>query len=199
MNHMINRTSPRVAGWTRTAAVSLLAVVSLAACSSNSISSAPSSAPGASSPASSAPASSAPASPTSPKGNSSATLKTANSSFGEIVVDGKGMTAYIYTPDKPGSGMSACTGECASLWPAITTSSATVHADGIAGKLGTIKGVDGKPQVTLNGHPLYTYAQDSAPGDVNGQGLMGIWYVVSPNGTKITGSANSGGGSNGGY
>jgi predicted lipoprotein with Yx(FWY)xxD motif len=135
----------------------------------------------------------------SPAGNSSTALKIADSSLGRIVVDAKGMTAYIYTPDKPGSGKSACTGECAALWPAITTSSAAAHADGIAGKLGTIKGVDGKPQVTLNGHPLYTYAQDSAPGDVNGQGVMGIWYVVSHNGATITGSANSGGGSNGGY
>ena len=119
------------------------------------------------------------------------------SSLGKVVVDGKGMTAYVFDRDTAGSGASSCTGDCAKAWPAITSSSDTPKVDGVTGKVGTITGVDGAKQVTLEGMPLYTYAEDGAAGDVNGQGSDGTWWVVSPAGKKLTKTADTGGG--GGY
>jgi predicted lipoprotein with Yx(FWY)xxD motif len=119
------------------------------------------------------------------------------SSLGTIVVDGKGMTAYVFDKDTPGSGTSACTGACAGHWPAITASSDKPKVDGVTGEIGTIRGADGAKQVTLAGMPLYTYAADGAVGDVSGQGNGGTWWVVSPAGKKIAKTADSGRG--GGY
>jgi predicted lipoprotein with Yx(FWY)xxD motif len=124
-------------------------------------------------------------------------IGTSTSPLGRIVVDGKGMTAYVFDKDTPGSGKSACTGACARKWPAITSSSDQPKVDGVTGKVGTIAGADGAKQVTLEGMPLYTYADDSDVGDAQGQGKGGIWWVVSPAGEKISKTADTGGG--GGY
>ncbi|HEY0259188.1 MAG TPA: hypothetical protein VGC18_04995 [Lacisediminihabitans sp.] len=124
----------------------------------------------------------------------------AKTSLGTIVVDGKGMTAYFFDKDTANSGMSACTGQCESLWPAITSSSTTPTVSGISGTVGTITGVAGGNQITIDGRPIYTFSGDKAAGDVNGQGLMGIWWAVSPSGSKITTAPTSStGGSTGGY
>ncbi|GAB3912661.1 hypothetical protein GCM10011575_45530 [Microlunatus endophyticus] len=109
------------------------------------------------------------------------------------------MTVYIYTKDTPNSGKSTCTGQCATAWPEVTTDSTSPMVDGITGKVGTIKGVDGKTQLTIDGWPLYTFASDSGPGDVNGQGVGGVWWVVGADGKKITKAAPSSGSDNGGY
>jgi predicted lipoprotein with Yx(FWY)xxD motif len=124
-------------------------------------------------------------------------LGASTSSLGRIVVDGKGMTAYVFDKDTPGSGKSACTGECADEWAAITSSSETPKVDGVTGEVATIAGADGGRQVTLEGMPLYTYDEDSDVGDTEGQGEDMDWWVVSPAGEKITMTADSGGG--GGY
>jgi Uncharacterized protein conserved in bacteria len=115
-------------------------------------------------------------------------LSTVTNKLGTIVVDGKGMTIYVYDQDTKGATTSACTGACATMWPAVTTTSAKPSAMGVTGTIGTIAGPGGKHQVTLNGLPLYTYSGDSAAGDVTGQGLQGTWWAVSPDGTKITGN-----------
>jgi predicted lipoprotein with Yx(FWY)xxD motif len=112
-------------------------------------------------------------------------LATAETSLGTVVVDGKGMTAYYFLKDTKGSGTSACSGDCAAAWPAITTENATPTVTGVTGEVGTITGADGKLQVTIDGRPIYTFAQDKAPGDVNGQGLNSVWYVIAPDGTEI--------------
>jgi predicted lipoprotein with Yx(FWY)xxD motif len=116
-------------------------------------------------------------------------LAAGNTSLGNVVVDGKGHTVYLFTKDTANSGKSTCTGQCAAIWPAVTTASATPTVKGVTGKVGTITLADGTKQVTLNGWPLYTFASDSAAGDVSGQGVMGIWWAVSPAGSKITKAA----------
>lgn len=120
--------------------------------------------------------------------SSSVALKTGKSSLGEIVVDGKGMTVYVYDKDKANSGSSACTGNCAGLWPAVTTTASTPKVTGVTGTVSTITGTAGGKQVTLNGLPLYTWQGDSKAGDVSGQGYGGIWWAVSPTGMKVSGS-----------
>lgn len=117
-----------------------------------------------------------------------AVLATTSSSLGTIVVDGTGMTVYFFDKDTPNSGTSACEGACLASWPAVTLASGVPEAQGITGKLGTITRTDGARQVTLNGLPLYYYAGDTAAGDVTGQGVGGVWWVVSPAGAKITGA-----------
>jgi len=118
-------------------------------------------------------------------GNGDAVLATADSDLGEIVVDGEGMTVYVFDQDSPGSGESACAGDCLAKWPAVEAGSDGPEVDGVSGEVGTITRDDGTVQVTLEGLPLYTYAADSDPGDVTGQGVGGNWWVVSPAGTKV--------------
>ena len=116
-----------------------------------------------------------------------ALLTIADTDLGEIVVDSEGMTVYMFDSDTQGGDSSTCeVGECATNWPAVTTD-AEPTAEGIEGELGTIEGVDGETQVTLNGWPLYYFAGDSAAGDTNGQGVNGVWWVLTPAGEKIGG------------
>lgn len=131
-------------------------------------------------------------------------LATASTSVGTVVVDGSGHTVYVYDRDTKGTTSSACTGSCIPEWPAVHGGTST-KLDGVTGTVGTITGTDGKPQLTLNGWPLYYFADDSGPGDVNGQAYDGIWWVVGADGTKITASPqaspspDSGSGGYGGY
>jgi predicted lipoprotein with Yx(FWY)xxD motif len=99
-----------------------------------------------------------------------------------ILVDGGGRTLYLLTSDP--KGVSTCAGlapDCPTTWPALRAP-AKAGAGAKPGLLAATK--DGK-QVTYNGHPLYRYAGDKKPGDLNGQGSFQIWYAVSPKGTAI--------------
>ena len=123
--------------------------------------------------------------------NPAADLKTFGSSLGAIVVDGKGMTVYVFDKDTAGSPTSACTGACVPLWPAVTTTSATPSVQGVTGQVGTAPTAGGGEQVTLDGHRLYTFSGDSGAGQLNGQGYMKLWYVVAPSGQKVEKAASS--------
>lgn len=142
----------------------------------------------------STPATGASAAPASGAPVSSVALKTGNTSLGTIVVDGKGMTVYIFDKDTQNAGKSSCTGACAGQWPAVETTAATPPVQGVTGTVGTINGANGAKRVTVDGWPLYTYAGDSAAGEVNGQGVGGVWWAVSPSGAKI---GSMGGGDSG--
>jgi predicted lipoprotein with Yx(FWY)xxD motif len=131
-------------------------------------------------------------------GSPGATVKTASSPLGTILVDAHGMTLYHLSAEQGGKFIctnAACTG----IWhPLAITSGSTPSG---AGSLGTIKRPDGTTQVTYNGAPLYTFAQDRGPGETGGQGIkdVGTWTVVttgsaaSPSSTQTT--EKSGGGS----
>jgi len=110
--------------------------------------------------------------------------------LGTIVVDGKGQTVYMFDKDTAGAA-SACTGTCVPLWPAVTTTSSNPTVTGVTGDVGTAPTADGKQQVTLDGHRLYVFSGDSAAQQVNGQGFMGLWWAIAPDGTKVTGTAGS--------
>lgn len=176
---------------TTTAALAAgLLVIALAGCASPATDS--SSLPAASSseaPTSSAaeePTSSAPEEPSGSAATSGSTmLMVADSDLGEIVVDGEGMTVYMFDNDTQGAGESVCEGQCATNWPAVTTDGEAPEVEGVTGEVGTIEGVDGATQVTLNGWPLYTFAGDTAAGDVAGQGVGGVWWVLSPAGERM--------------
>jgi predicted lipoprotein with Yx(FWY)xxD motif len=113
-------------------------------------------------------------------------LMIADSPLGDIIVDGEGMTAYYFDKDVPDSGESTCAGDCATAWPSITAESDTPSVEGVTAEVGTIVGIAGETHITINGMPIYTFAKDAAPGDINGQGANEVWWVVAPDGTKIT-------------
>jgi predicted lipoprotein with Yx(FWY)xxD motif len=108
------------------------------------------------------------------------TVKTANSSLGEILVDGAGYTLYMFTPDT--EGISTCYNLCEESWPPLLVVDTISIPKGLPGDMGAVMRTDNTTQVTYNEMPLYTYAGDNAPGDKNGQGLGGKWYVVKPKG-----------------
>jgi len=116
-----------------------------------------------------------------------------NGNLGKILVDSKGRTLYLFKKDS--GTKSACAGACASAWPPLRASGKPVVGTGaIASKVGTTPRSDGKPRVTYNGHPLYTYSGDQSPGDTNGQGLTafgGGWFGLSPSGNQVSGTAGS--------
>jgi predicted lipoprotein with Yx(FWY)xxD motif len=105
----------------------------------------------------------------------------ASGSLGTILVDSSGRTLYRYTPD--GTGKTTCTGACATAWPPLTVPSGTTHVVGSGGvtasELGTITRPGGTLQVTFEGIPLYRFAGDTAAGQTKGQGVAGIWFVVT--------------------
>jgi predicted lipoprotein with Yx(FWY)xxD motif len=111
------------------------------------------------------------------------------SGVGKYLVDGKGMTLYIYTKDTPDT--STCTGACAKSWPPFTTTGSVTAGDGVnQSLLGTTKLSDGSVGVTWNHMPLYSFAKDQKAGDIKGQGVGGVWFLVGPRGNvmKSTGA-----------
>ena len=98
--------------------------------------------------------------------------------LGDILVDPRGMTLYLFTKDQP--SVSNCYDACASAWPPLLTASDPTAADALAPGLGTTLRTDGGLQVTYNGMPLYYWANDHKPGDTTGQNVGGVWFVVAP-------------------
>jgi len=111
-----------------------------------------------------------------------------NDSLGSFLVDDKGMTLYLFTKDTPNT--SNCYDKCATAWPPLLTTDAPAAGEGVdASMLGTTNRTDGTVQVTYNGWPLYYYEKDKAPGDVVGQDVGNVWFVISPAGDKVEGAA----------
>ncbi|HEY7137554.1 MAG TPA: hypothetical protein VIB48_21050 [Acidimicrobiia bacterium] len=109
-----------------------------------------------------------------------ATVKTAATGLGTVLVDGNGMTLYALTQDV--NGMPTCTGGCAQAWPPLTVNGATLPAGLDAMVFSVVAGPDGTHQLKAGKWPLYRFAGDSKPGDTNGQGIGGVWFVVMPTG-----------------
>ncbi|MEW6035629.1 MAG: hypothetical protein AB1529_03380 [Candidatus Micrarchaeota archaeon] len=106
------------------------------------------------------------------------TVKTANSSLGEILVDDRGYSLYLFTADSVNK--STCYGTCAANWPPLLVTDTIAIPSGLPGEMGAILRTDNTTQVTYNGVPLYYYAADTEPGDVKGEGVGGKWFVVKP-------------------
>ena len=106
-------------------------------------------------------------------------LKKIKTAIGPVLADSKGLTLYWYAKDTKMT--SACTGSCATAWPPLLGKPAAAMGVRLVGKFGTIKRANGMLQATYKGHPLYSYAADSAPGQTKGNGLGGIWHVLHVN------------------
>lgn len=95
-----------------------------------------------------------------------------------VVTNSKGFTLYWFVPDT--SDASKCNGICASYWPPVI--GRPVAGPGVSGALGTIKRADSTTQATYDGHPLYTYLGDTAPGQANGNNINlngGVWHEMT--------------------
>jgi predicted lipoprotein with Yx(FWY)xxD motif len=165
-------------------AAAVLAVAACASSASTAGSSATSSAPAAGSSSSSA----------------GTTLKTTTINGTTVLTNSAGFTVYWFAIDT--ANKSNCTGSCVTYWPPVK--GPATAGSGVTGTLSTITRSDGTTQVTYDGHPLYTYVGDSAPGQNkgNGQNLSGgLWYEATPSGTApATGtSASASPSSGGGY
>jgi len=111
-----------------------------------------------------------------------------NAKLGQILVDDKGMTLYLFVKDTGTS--STCYDQCAQFWPPLLTTGTPQAVNGATQSLvGTTKRTDGKVEVTYAGHPLYYFVKDKAPGDITGQGVNGfgdLWWVLTPAGAANT-------------
>ena len=129
-----------------------------------------------------------------------ATVGVSNEGLGNILVNSKGRTLYLFTRDS--GTMSECSGACAVNWPPLrATGKPTIGSGADASLISTTSRSGGGKQVTYNGHPLYLFKGDSGAGDTNGQGLNafgGSWYALSPAGDQVSGASSSSGGG-GGY
>ena len=104
--------------------------------------------------------------------------------LGSFLVDDKGMTLYLYTKDTPNT--SNCYDKCATAWPPLLTTGNPVAGSGVdASKFGTTTRKEGTMQVTYNGWPLYYFVKDKKSGDVTGQNVGSVWFVISPAGDKV--------------
>jgi len=96
-----------------------------------------------------------------------------------ILTNAQGMTLYYRTSDAPPA--TVCSGGCASAWPPliVSGSAAPTSATSLPGKLTSATDANGN-QVEYNGHPLYTFSGDTAPGQTTGNGTAGVWFVTTP-------------------
>jgi predicted lipoprotein with Yx(FWY)xxD motif/outer membrane protein assembly factor BamB len=109
---------------------------------------------------------------------SQTTIKLAKgTALGDILVDGRGMTLYLFTKDV--IGKSNCYGKCAEAWPPLLIEGSLVSADIPLSDLSAVMRTDGKAQVAYKGMPLYYFTPDTNPGDLKGEGVGGVWYVIS--------------------
>ncbi|HEX6420648.1 MAG TPA: hypothetical protein VFZ77_19255 [Acidimicrobiales bacterium] len=134
-------------------------------------------------------------------------VRLSGSPLGEILVDGEGNTLYAFTEDA--DGVPTCTGDCAATWPAhLVEGDAVVTAELDPAAFTLVDGAEGGKQLKAAKWPLYRFSGDSAPGDVNGQGSGGVWFVVAADGSLVQdpagrapagGSGGSGGSGGDGY
>jgi predicted lipoprotein with Yx(FWY)xxD motif len=132
----------------------------------------------------------------SPVAATTSSLKTAKIGGATVLTSAKGFTLYSFAPDT--STKSNCNGACAKFWPPVK---GPATAAGVKGTFATIKRSNGSTQATFDGHPLYTYVGDTAPGQAKGNGLNlsgGVWHEVTTSGNAPAASSSSGSGG-GGY
>jgi predicted lipoprotein with Yx(FWY)xxD motif len=151
------------------------------------------------------------ATPTPPKtaDGRPATLGVGSVGLGKILVNSRARTLYLFKKDS--GTTSSCFGACAANWPPLRARGApTVGSGAKASLVATTMRSDAKAQVTYNGHPLYTFVQDTSPGDTNGQGSTAFgagWFALNSAGNQVTAqpssssssSSSSGGGGGYGY
>jgi len=103
-----------------------------------------------------------------------------NTTLGNYLANETGFTLYYFLNDSPGNGTSTCYGGCADAWPVFYSENVTVPEGLNASDFTTINRTDGTMQTAYKGWPLYFYYEDAEAGDVYGQGVNDVWYVINP-------------------
>jgi predicted lipoprotein with Yx(FWY)xxD motif len=104
----------------------------------------------------------------------------AKDGIGSYLVDGKGMTLYLFKKDTPGTSACGAANGCLEKWPVYFAETIEPAAGVDTAGIGVITRADGMKQNTYKGAPLYYFFKDKAPGDTLGQGVNNVWYVVAP-------------------
>ncbi|MFF1377390.1 SCO0930 family lipoprotein [Streptomyces sp. NPDC058308] len=104
--------------------------------------------------------------------------------LGKVVTDSKGFTLYRFDKDTAQPPKSNCDAACLKTWPAVVADGAKAAPGVDESLLGEVTAADGTKQLTVDGWPMYRYAQDAEPGDAKGQGVGGTWYAAAPDGKK---------------
>ena len=112
-----------------------------------------------------------------------ATVQVADSMYGPIVVDGSGLTLYLLDTDT--STTVSCTDACAGTWPPLIVKGSPVAGSGVDASMLSTLATPAGTQVLYAGHPLYRFSGDQAPGQTNGFGVGGVWWVIAADGTKV--------------
>ena len=121
------------------------------------------------------------AAPAAPTASSPVTL--AHTALGTILADSQGRTLYALTKDT--NGIPTCTGACARAWPPATVTGAASPASGVSAPTTVVDAPGGGKMLKVGKWPLYRFAGDAAPGDINGQGSGGEFFVVGADGKLI--------------
>jgi predicted lipoprotein with Yx(FWY)xxD motif len=115
----------------------------------------------------------------------SGTISLTSTSLGQVLAGPNGHTLYVFDPDTQ-SGNSTCYNQCAAAWPALELNGKPSVGQGLdVSKFGETQRKDGSMQVTYNKWPLYYFAKDTKAGDVNGEGIGGIWWVINAAGDRV--------------
>ncbi|GGZ21943.1 lipoprotein [Streptomyces avidinii] len=107
-----------------------------------------------------------------------------NDQLGQVLTDSAGLTLYRFDKDTAKPPKSNCDGDCAKTWPVVAAGDATAAAGMDPALLGEVVRTDGSKQLTVAGWPAYRYNKDAKAGDVNGQGVGGVWFAFGPDGKK---------------
>ena len=115
-----------------------------------------------------------------------------------VVVDARGFAVYALSGDSMQHPKCTKANGCFAFWPPVKVASAKAlsKASGISGKL-AVWHRNGFFQVTLAGHPLYTFSGDRHRHAATGEGLRsfgGTWHVSKTSATKATGTTTTPGG-----
>jgi len=121
-------------------------------------------------------------------GDTASTVSVQSIDGADVLVDSRG--AALYTSEQEEDGTVRCTKACASIWlPLAAPGGQPSAAEDVPGELGVVKRPDGSRQVTLDGAPVYRFAEDGGPGKVTGDGFSDdfdgeqfTWHVLSTGG-----------------
>jgi len=152
---------------------------------------------GSSSTSSGSSAAAPPSASSAPSAASSSVLKVTTIKGVQVLTNAQGMTLYFFAPDT--STKSKCSGSCLKYWPLVPAPASA--GSGVTGTVGLITRPNGMKQATYDGHPLYTYIADTAPGQAKGNNLNasgGLWYEATVSGTMPGGTSSSSGSSSSG-
>jgi predicted lipoprotein with Yx(FWY)xxD motif len=119
-----------------------------------------------------------------PRAAATPSVQLRRTKLGRILTDGGGRTLYLF--DEDADGRSHCHSGCAQVWPpALVTGKVRAGAGVDPAKLTTTRRGHRERQLVYDGHPLYRLDSDTGPGQMQGEGFGGTWWVVSPTGHAI--------------